>query len=72
MYTQAFERLYLGNHILRETAIKVLKMWDFLSCLAGADVTLGVAEHVRERFNISPLEMEEPMRLVYDPPPHVR
>jgi hypothetical protein len=72
MYTQAFERLYLANHILRETAIKVLKMWDFLSCLAGADVTLGVASHVRDRFDISPLELEEPMRLIQDPPPHVR
>ena len=72
MYAQSFEKLYLAGNIRRESAVRVLKMWNFLSCLAGADVTLGVAEHVRERFDISPLEMDEPMRMLQDPPPHVR
>lgn len=72
MYTLAFEKLYVANKILRSTALKVLKMWNVLSCLAGADVTLGLIDHVRERFNISALELEEPARLEQDPPPHVR
>jgi len=72
MYTQAFERLYLANKIRRDSAIRILKMWNFLSCLAGADVTLGVADHVRQRFDVSPLEMDEPVRMLQDPPPHVR
>jgi len=72
MYTQAFERLQLAGKIRRDSAIRVLKMWSFLSCLAVADVTLGVAEHVRRRFDISPLELEEPIGLVQSPPPHVR
>ena len=72
MYTQAFERLYLANKIRRDSAIRVLKMWNFLSCLAEADVTLGVAEHVRERFDISPLELEEPTLMTQNPPPAVR
>ena len=72
MYTQAFERLRLTGKIRRDSAIRVLKMWSFLSCLAEADMTLGVAEHVRRRFDISPLELEEPIGLVQSPPPHVR
>ena len=72
MYTQAFERHYLAGKILRGSAIRILKMWSFLSSLAGDDVTLGVAEHVRRRFDISPLELEESMLMLQDPPPHVR
>lgn len=72
MYTLAFEKLYVANKIHRTTAIKVLKMWDVLSCLASADVTLGLADHVRQRFDISAIDMEEPARLEQDPPPHVR
>jgi len=72
LYTQSFEKLYLAGKIPRESALRVQKMWEFLSCLAEADVTLGVAEHVRRRFDISPVEMEEPMRLAQDPPLCVR
>ena len=72
MYTQSFEKLYLAGKIRRESAIRVLKMWSFLSCLAEADVTLGVAEHVRDRFDISPLELEEPMDLLNNPPVYIR
>ncbi|KAM3569953.1 hypothetical protein VYU27_007962 [Nannochloropsis oceanica] len=72
MYTVAFERLFLAGKIRRHSALRILKMWDFLSCLAEADVTLGVAEHIRRRFDISPTELEEPMRMLEDPPPHVR
>lgn len=68
----AFERLFLAGKIRRHSALRILKMWDFLSCLAEADVTLGVAEHIRRRFDISPTELEEPMRMLEDPPPHVR
>lgn len=72
MYTQTFEKLFLANNIRRERAIRVLKIWNFLSSLAEADVTLGVAKHVQRRFNISPLELEEPTYLIQNPPPHVR
>jgi hypothetical protein len=72
MYTQAFEKLYFAGKILRGSALRVLKMWEFLSCLAEADVTLGMAEHVRRRFNISTMELEDPMRVVQDPPLYVR
>ena len=72
MYTQAFEKLYFAGKILRESALRVLKMWEFLSCLAEADVTLGMAEHVQKRFNISPFELEDPMRMAQDPPLYVR
>lgn len=72
MYKAEFERLFLGGKIRRESAIRVVKMWNFLSCLAEADITLGVSEHVRQRFQISPLELDEPMYIPYDPPPHVR
>jgi hypothetical protein len=72
MYTQAFEKLFVAGKIRRESAIRVLKMWDFLSCLAEADVTLGVADHVKNRFGISPLELEDPMRLLHNPPLYVR
>jgi len=72
MYTLSFEKLYLAGNIRRESAVRVLKMWSFLSCLAEADVTTGVAEHVRDRFDISPLELEEPVGLVQSPHPHVR
>jgi hypothetical protein len=72
MYTLAFERLFLAGKIRRHSALRILKMWGFLSCLAEADVTLGVAEHIAKRFDISPTELEEPMRMLEDPPPHVR
>ena len=76
MYKAEFERLSLGGKIRRQSAIRVVKMvvkmWNFLSCLAEADITLGVYEHVRQRFQISPLELDEPMYIPYDPPPHVR
>ena len=72
MYTLSFEKHYLAGKVRRESAVRVLKMWSFLSCLAEADVTMGVAEHVRDRFDISPLELEEPIGLVQSPPPHVR
>lgn len=72
MYKAEFERLFLGQKIRRESAIRVVKMWNFLSSLASADITLGVSEHVRQRFQISPLELDEPMYISYDPPPHVR
>lgn len=72
MYTQAFEKLFWAGKIRRDTAVKVLKMWDFLSCLAEADITLGVAEHVRRRFDVAAIELEDPMRLVQAPPLYVR
>jgi hypothetical protein len=72
MYTKAFEKLYLANKIRRDSALRVLKMWHFLSCLAGADTTLGLADHIRQRFDITLLEMEDSSSLVHSPPPHVR
>ena len=72
MFRQSFEKLYLEGKIGRESSVRILKMWDFLSCLAEADVTMGMAEHIRERFDISPLELEEPTGLIQSPPPHVR
>ena len=72
MYKYAFEKLYLAGKIRRESAVRVLKMWNFLSCLAAADVTLGVAEHVRQRFDIQHLELEEPMSVLTNPPLYVR
>jgi len=72
MYTKAFEKLYLANKIRRDSALRVLKMWHFLSCLAGADTTLGLADHIRERFDITLLELEESSSLVHSPPPYVR
>lgn len=71
MHTHSFEKLYVAGKIRRDSAIRVLKMWDSLSCLAEADVTLGLAEHVRSRFDITPIEMEDPMRLLYNPPLNV-
>ena len=47
-------------------------MWSFLSCLAESDVTLGVAEHIRQRFDVAPLEIEDSLRLVHSPPLHVQ
>lgn len=72
MYLLAWENMYWAGQIKRKCAIRVLKMWSFLSCLAEADVTLGVADHIRKRFDIAPLEMEDPMRLVHAPPLHVQ
>ncbi len=72
MYTLSFEKLYFAGKVRRESALRVLKMWNFLSCLAEADVTLGVAEHVQKRFDISPLELEEPMSLLTNSPLYVR
>jgi len=72
MYTKAFEKIYLANKVRRNSALRVLKMWHFLSCLTGADVSLGLADHIRERFDIMPVEMEDANRLVHSPPPHVR
>lgn len=72
MYTKAFEKIFLANKVRRNSALRLLKMWDFLSCLAGADVTLGLADHIKERFDITPVDMEEPNSLVHSPPPHVR
>ena len=72
MYTQAFEKLYLANKIRRGSALRMLKMWHFFSSLAGADTTLGLADHIRERFDITLLELEDSNSLVHSPPPHVR
>ena len=72
MYTKAFEKIYLANKVRRDSALRIVKMWNFLSCLAGADVTLGLNDHVRGRFNILPLELEDSSGLVQDPPPDVR
>lgn len=72
MYLLAWEKLYSAGKIKRKSAIRVLKMWSFLSCLAEADVTLGVADHIRKRFDVAPLEMEDPMRLIHAPPRHVQ
>ncbi len=71
MYSLALEDMHARGELDRSCAVRMLKTWHVFSLLAEADVSLGVARRLRKLMNISPLELEDPQRLLADPPPHV-
>lgn len=58
--------------VRRQQVLRVLKIWHFCSRLVESDVTLGMATFVSERFGVSYIDVEDPIELATDPPPHVR
>ena len=72
LYLQSFNRMLEEGNVDLYHVRRACMAWRAFSCMAGSDVTLGVADVILKKTNLGLIDLEDPSALLLDRPPHVR